>query len=62
MEDSQDECEGNKDATHALMLVKQKLYGYDEGEMRNVRGQVISNINACSHVLIYTLCLLPNSV
>nr|POE73224.1 serine/threonine-protein kinase atm [Quercus suber] len=39
LEDSQDECEGNKDATHALMRVKQKLDGYEEGEMRNVRGQ-----------------------
>ncbi|KAK9995769.1 hypothetical protein SO802_020455 [Lithocarpus litseifolius] len=40
LEDSQDECEGNKDATRALMRVKQKLDGYEEGEMRSVRGQV----------------------
>nr|XP_023907629.1 serine/threonine-protein kinase ATM-like [Quercus suber] len=40
LEDSQDECEGNKDATRALIRVKQKLDGYEEGEMRSVRGQV----------------------
>ncbi|KAM3751704.1 hypothetical protein ACB098_04G130100 [Castanea mollissima] len=40
LEDSQDECEGNKDATRALMRVKKKLDGYEEGEMRSVRGQV----------------------
>lgn len=39
-EDSQDEYEGNKDATRALMRVKQKLDGYEEGEMRSVHGQV----------------------
>ncbi|XP_048138241.1 serine/threonine-protein kinase ATM isoform X2 [Rhodamnia argentea] len=39
-EDSQDECEGNKDATRALMRVKQKLDGYEEGERRSVHGQV----------------------
>ncbi|XP_057952318.1 serine/threonine-protein kinase ATM [Malania oleifera] len=40
LEDSQDEYEGNKDATRALMRVKQKLDGYEEGEMRSVHGQV----------------------
>ncbi|KAL2936046.1 Serine/threonine-protein kinase ATM [Bienertia sinuspersici] len=39
-EDSQDEYEGNKDATRALMRVKQKLDGYEDGEMRSVHGQV----------------------
>uniref|UniRef100_A0A803L8L9 non-specific serine/threonine protein kinase n=1 Tax=Chenopodium quinoa TaxID=63459 RepID=A0A803L8L9_CHEQI len=39
-EDSQDECEGNKDAARALMRVKQKLDGYEDGEMRSVHGQV----------------------
>ncbi|KAH7550459.1 hypothetical protein JRO89_XS13G0195200 [Xanthoceras sorbifolium] len=36
---SQDEYEGNKDAARALMRVKQKLDGYEEGEMRSVHGQ-----------------------
>ncbi|XP_058091812.1 serine/threonine-protein kinase ATM isoform X2 [Magnolia sinica] len=40
LEDSQDVCEGNKDAARALMRVKQKLDGYEEGEMRSVQGQV----------------------
>lgn len=41
LEDSQDEYEGNKDAARALMRVKQKLDGYEEGEMRSIHGQVI---------------------
>lgn len=41
LEDSQDEYEGNKDAARALLRVKQKLDGYEEGEMRSVHGQVI---------------------
>ena len=41
LEDSQDEYEGNKDAAHALIRVKQKLDGYEEGELRSVNGQVI---------------------
>lgn len=40
LEDSQDEYEGNKDAARALMRVKQKLDGYEEGELRSVHGQV----------------------
>lgn len=40
LEDSQDVYEGNKDAARALMRVKQKLDGYEEGEMRSVQGQV----------------------
>ncbi|KAL9265361.1 Serine/threonine-protein kinase ATM-like protein [Drosera capensis] len=39
-EDSEDDYEGNKDATRALLRVKQKLDGYEEGEMRSVHGQV----------------------
>ncbi|XP_038683516.1 serine/threonine-protein kinase ATM isoform X2 [Tripterygium wilfordii] len=40
LEDSQEEYEGNMDAARALMRVKQKLDGYEEGEMRSVHGQV----------------------
>ncbi|XP_048228650.1 serine/threonine-protein kinase ATM isoform X3 [Ricinus communis] len=40
LEDSQEEYEGNKDAARALMRVKQKLDGYEEGELRSVHGQV----------------------
>ncbi|XP_074316262.1 serine/threonine-protein kinase ATM [Silene latifolia] len=39
-EDSLDEYEGNKDAARALMRVKQKLDGYEDGELRSVHGQV----------------------
>ncbi|KAM1451845.1 hypothetical protein ACFX2I_038908 [Malus domestica] len=39
-EGSQDEYEGNKDAARALMRVKQKLDGYEDGEMRSIHGQV----------------------
>ncbi|XP_072965614.1 serine/threonine-protein kinase ATM isoform X2 [Typha angustifolia] len=37
---SQDSYEGNKDAARATLRVKQKLDGYEEGEMRSVQGQV----------------------
>ncbi|XP_076932541.1 serine/threonine-protein kinase ATM-like isoform X2 [Bidens hawaiensis] len=40
LEDSEEQYEGNKDATRALLRVKQKLDGYEEGEMRSVHGQV----------------------
>lgn len=40
LDDSDDECEGNEDAARALMRVKQKLDGYEGGEMRSVHGQV----------------------
>lgn len=40
LEDSQNDNEGNKDAARALMRVKQKLDGYEDGEMRSVHGQV----------------------
>ncbi|KAL1153771.1 hypothetical protein V6Z11_A09G199000 [Gossypium hirsutum] len=39
IEGSQDDYEGNKDAARALLRVKQKLDGYEEGEMRSVHGQ-----------------------
>uniref|UniRef100_A0A1D1Z750 Serine/threonine-protein kinase ATM n=1 Tax=Anthurium amnicola TaxID=1678845 RepID=A0A1D1Z750_9ARAE len=40
LEDSQEAYEGNKDAARALFRVKQKLDGYEDGEMRSVQGQV----------------------
>ncbi|XP_010663180.1 serine/threonine-protein kinase ATM isoform X4 [Vitis vinifera] len=40
LEDLEEEYEGNKDAARALLRVKQKLDGYEEGEMRSVHGQV----------------------
>ncbi|MED6220390.1 hypothetical protein PIB30_044330 [Stylosanthes scabra] len=40
LEEPQNEYEGNKDAARALMRVKQKLDGYEEGEMRSIHGQV----------------------
>lgn len=40
LEDSQEACEGNKDAARAILRVKQKLDGYEDGEMRSVEGQV----------------------
>ncbi|PON73770.1 Serine/threonine protein kinase, partial [Parasponia andersonii] len=40
LEGSQDDYEGNTDAARALMRVKQKLDGYEEGEMRSIHGQV----------------------
>ncbi|XP_060670261.1 serine/threonine-protein kinase ATM [Ziziphus jujuba] len=40
LEGSQDDYEGNKDAARALLRVKQKLDGYEGGEMRSVHGQV----------------------
>ncbi|XP_051142572.1 serine/threonine-protein kinase ATM isoform X2 [Andrographis paniculata] len=41
LEDSEEDgYEGNKDATRALLRIKQKLDGYEDGEMRSVHGQV----------------------
>lgn len=40
LDGSQDVYEGNKDAARALMRVKQKLDGYEDGEMRSGQGQV----------------------
>ncbi|KAJ7559328.1 hypothetical protein O6H91_04G079500 [Diphasiastrum complanatum] len=37
---SPENVEGNKDATRALLRVKQKLDGYEQGEMRSLQGQV----------------------
>jgi hypothetical protein len=34
------QAEGNQDAARALLRVKQKLDGYEEGEMRSLQGQV----------------------
>lgn len=41
LESSQDACEGNKDAARATLRVKEKLDGYEAGEIRSVQGQVI---------------------
>ena len=49
MEDSQEEYEGNKDAARALMRVKQKLDGYEEGEMRSMHGQVMFEYQYLMH-------------
>ena len=40
LEGLQEEFEGNKDAARALMRVKQKLDGYEGGEMRSIHGKV----------------------
>ncbi|CAJ1975137.1 unnamed protein product [Sphenostylis stenocarpa] len=40
LEEPQNDYQGNKDATRALLRVKQKLDGYEEGEMRSIHGQV----------------------
>nr|XP_029123739.1 serine/threonine-protein kinase ATM isoform X3 [Elaeis guineensis] len=40
LESSQDAYEGNKDAARATLRVKEKLDGYEGGEMRSVQGQV----------------------
>ncbi|XP_020405742.1 serine/threonine-protein kinase ATM isoform X6 [Zea mays] len=40
LDDSQEPYDGNKDAARAILRVKQKLDGYEDGEMRSVQGQV----------------------
>nr|CAB3476606.1 unnamed protein product [Digitaria exilis] len=40
LDDSQEAYEGNKDAARAILRIKQKLDGYEDGEMRSVQGQV----------------------
>ncbi|KAK7354055.1 hypothetical protein VNO80_19511 [Phaseolus coccineus] len=40
LEEPQNDYQGNKDATRALLRVKQKLDGYEDGEMRSIHGQV----------------------
>jgi hypothetical protein len=41
LEEPENEYEGNKDAARALLRVKQKLDGYEDGEMRSTHGQVV---------------------
>lgn len=61
LEGLQDGYEGNKDAARALMRVKQKLDGYEEGEMRSIHGQVIlechSYIDFIASVYIFSLTI-----
>ncbi|KAK8940154.1 Serine/threonine-protein kinase ATM [Platanthera guangdongensis] len=40
LENSEDVCEGNRDAARSILRIKQKLDGYEDGEMRSVAGQV----------------------
>lgn len=40
LEEPQNDYQGNKDAARALLRVKQKLDGYEDGEMRSIHGQV----------------------
>ncbi|XP_020591737.1 serine/threonine-protein kinase ATM [Phalaenopsis equestris] len=40
LENSEDAYEGNRDAARSILRVKQKLDGYEDGEMRSVAGQV----------------------
>lgn len=40
LEQPQNDYQGNKDATRALLRVKQKLDGYEDGELRSIHGQV----------------------
>ena len=65
MEDSQEEYEGNKDAARALMRVKQKLDGYEEGEMRSMHGQVMFEYQYLMHqpdCQVYFSWLLPSFI
>ncbi|KAL2340901.1 hypothetical protein Fmac_008841 [Flemingia macrophylla] len=39
LEEPQNDYQGNKDAARALLRVKQKLDGYEDGEMRSIHGQ-----------------------
>lgn len=52
LEDSEDEYEGNKDAARALLRVRQKLDGYEEGEMRSIHGQVSYHLSKCHIVKV----------
>ena len=40
MERESEGLEGNQDAARALLRIKQKLDGYEEGEVRSLQGQV----------------------
>lgn len=53
LENSQDAYEGNKDAARASFRVKQKLDGYEEGEMRSLQGQVIDIVLQIISKLVY---------
>ena len=61
MEDSQDQHEGNKDAARALMRVRQKLDGYEEGELRSVNGQVILPAPLANHLNVYIVHIQRNA-
>lgn len=62
LEGPQDVYEGNKDAARALMRVKQKLDGYEGGEMRSVHGQVILLASFIQRQKLLLLLLLLTSV
>ena len=57
LEEPQNEYEGNKDAARALLRVKQKLDGYEEGEMRSIHGQVFCQIYIFAKSLYMNLCV-----
>lgn len=64
LDDSQEACEGNKDAARAILRVKQKLDGYEDGEMRSVQGQVtkhsltLGDAYACKEeIYVYDICI-----
>ena len=60
-EDSQDQHEGNKDAARALMRVRQKLDGYEEGELRSVNGQVILPASLVNHLNVHIIHIQRNA-
>lgn len=53
LEEPQNEYEGNKDAARALLRVKQKLDGYEDGEMRSIHGQVFLRYIPCQISIDY---------
>jgi serine-protein kinase ATM len=53
IEGSEDAYEGNKDAARASLRVKQKLDGYEEGEMRSLQGQVVDTLLNNSQISFY---------
>lgn len=58
LEEPQNEYEGNKDAARALLRVKQKLDGYEDGEMRSIHGQVFYQYIPAKLVYDYAFCFL----
>lgn len=52
-EEPQNNYEGNKDATRALLRVKQKLDGYEDGELRSIHGQVLYRYIPAKLLYIY---------